>query len=1056
MRRLVLLLMLVPLLAACQTMSVEEAKKVTASFSGTSFVPPPRTINDITAILDQQKQDPKVVAEARAKADQQPPVAKDPGRLADFYFQRGMAARDLGRTKQELGDLRLALEWAGKGQGSTPYYDITFALAFSEIFGGNVGASIGYLRQGISTIPMDRRGALIGQRAMLARMYALAGDFESAEAEVKQVVDLVRESGSWRGLRPEWIANWYAQSADVRARLAETKGRWAEAEALYREAIAGLVADPVQVKQTFPDIARARLAGLLARQGRLTEAEHEARTALRAGLEKRGRDSTHTASMTRVLAKMILAQGRFAEAETLLRAALTMYDRAGTPPDSSFLAWTREDLTGALVPQGRYAEALAEFEATRKALGPAYESWVASLGSYTDGDINRALALLGTNRPAEALPVLDGVLAREIRMTGDKSPAAAEIRGFRAVARARTGERATAFREFREATAVLLSRSAEIEEEGVAAPARDQRVAVILNGYIGLLADIHGTATAGEAGVDTAAEAFRLADVARGRSVQRALDAGAARAAAKTPALADLVRREQDAKKQVSALFGVLASAASQPSDKQDAKVLADLRRQIDSLRRAREALAEQIAKEFPAYAQLINPSPATVERVRRDLRPGEALVATYTTGDRTFVWAFGSTGPVAFAAAPLSAKALETSVGKIRKALDPSAQTFGDIPAFDLDEAHGLYRALLEPVAPGWRQAQSLLVVAHGPLGQIPLALLPTRPTRLGPERGALFANYREVPWLVRTHAVTVLPSVSSLATLRSLPPADPGRRPFIGFGDPYFSEEQARRAARRAAASAPETPSVPEAGTAGAGTVVAVRSMPVMLRSSPKTQGLDSSQLAMLPRLPETADEIRSMAVAMNADLTRDVFLGERANEQSVRTADLSGYRVVAFATHGLVPGDLDGLTQPALALSAPDVAKIQGQGVLTMADILGLRLNADWVVLSACNTASGQGAGSEAVSGLGRAFFYAGARALLVSNWPVETISAKALTTDLFRRQSEDRTLTRARALQATLNALIDGPGYVDPRTKQVVAAYAHPIFWAPFTLVGDGGN
>jgi len=163
-----------------------------------------------------------------------------------------------------------------------------------------------------------------------------------------------------------------------------------------------------------------------------------------------------------------------------------------------------------------------------------------------------------------------------------------------------------------------------------------------------------------------------------------------------------------------------------------------------------------------------------------------------------------------------------------------------------------------------------------------------------------------------------------------------------------------------------------------------------------------------------------------------------------------------VIAFATHGLVPGELDGLTQPALALSAPEVAKVGGNGLLTMEKILALRLNADWVVLSACNTASGNGAGSEAISGLGRAFFYAGARALLVSNWPVETTSARALTTDLFRRQATDQRLSRARALQQTIIGLIDEGRFVDPATGRVVFSYAHPIFWAPFTLVGDGGG
>jgi CHAT domain-containing protein len=146
---------------------------------------------------------------------------------------------------------------------------------------------------------------------------------------------------------------------------------------------------------------------------------------------------------------------------------------------------------------------------------------------------------------------------------------------------------------------------------------------------------------------------------------------------------------------------------------------------------------------------------------------------------------------------------------------------------------------------------------------------------------------------------------------------------------------------------------------------------------------------------------------------------------------------------------------LTQPALALSSPKVVDDREDGLLTMGEILGLKLNADWVVLSACNTGSGEGAGAEAVSGLGRAFFYAGTRALLVSNWPVETTSAMTLTTDLFRRQFEDPALARAKALRQAILALMDGPGFADPSTGEVIFSYAHPIFWAPFSLVGDGG-
>src|ERR1700674_2595517 len=181
-------------------------------------------------------------------------------------------------------------------------------------------------------------------------------------------------------------------------------------------------------------------------------------------------------------------------------------------------------------------------------------------------------------------------------------------------------------------------------------------------------------------------------------------------------------------------------------------------------------------------------------------------------------------------------------------------------------------------------------------------------------------------------------------------------------------------------------------------------------------------------LPRLPETADELRSIAQTLGVDPAKALFLGKDANERKVKTANLANYRYIAFATHGLMADDLEGLSQPALALSSPRVAGVDGDGLLTMEEILGLKLNADWVILSACNTAAGAGAGAEAASGLARAFFYAGTRALLVTNWSVHSQSARQLVTDLFKRQAEDPKIGRSEALRQALMALADGPGYV----------------------------
>jgi CHAT domain-containing protein len=122
--------------------------------------------------------------------------------------------------------------------------------------------------------------------------------------------------------------------------------------------------------------------------------------------------------------------------------------------------------------------------------------------------------------------------------------------------------------------------------------------------------------------------------------------------------------------------------------------------------------------------------------------------------------------------------------------------------------------------------------------------------------------------------------------------------------------------------------------------------------------------------------------------------------------------------------------------------------------MEEILALKLDADWVVLSACNTGTGAGAGAEAASGLGRAFFYAGTRALLVTNWSVHSQSARLLTSDLFRRQAADTRMSRGEALRQAMTTLIDGKGFTDDK-GEVLFSYAHPLFWAPYTIIGDGG-
>src|SRR5246127_1522605 len=190
------------------------------------------------------------------------------------------------------------------------------------------------------------------------------------------------------------------------------------------------------------------------------------------------------------------------------------------------------------------------------------------------------------------------------------------------------------------------------------------------------------------------------------------------------------------------------------------------------------------------------------------------------------------------------------------------------DIPPFDLKLAYELYELLLKPVEGGWKPAKNLIVVTNGALGLLPLSLLPTAPSEVAQEEDSLFAGYRKVPWLARTHALTTVPSAAALRTLRQLTPGKSGRGELVAFGDPYFNKDQ-------------ESQAEGDQGTvqaADAGGNV-TRGLPLKRRSSPKLDGVDSAELGLLPRLPDTADELKSIAAALQADPSKVLFLGKNA---------------------------------------------------------------------------------------------------------------------------------------------------------------------------------
>jgi CHAT domain-containing protein len=222
------------------------------------------------------------------------------------------------------------------------------------------------------------------------------------------------------------------------------------------------------------------------------------------------------------------------------------------------------------------------------------------------------------------------------------------------------------------------------------------------------------------------------------------------------------------------------------------------------------------------------------------------------------------------------------------------------------------------------------------------------------------------------------------------------------------------------------------------------------------PQSAGLASlAHLRLQTPLPETADEVCDVARSLGADVS-DMRIGARATETEIKRLSAEGelekYRIVHFATHGLLAGQLSGTREPGLILTPPKMASAQDDGYLSASEIAGIRLDADLVILSACNTAGGSGEGeaAEALSGLARVFFYAQARALLVSHWDVDSLAAVKLITGAIHAIVKDKSIGRAEALRRAMLATM-----ADTTRPKTWVPASHPAVWAPFVLVGEGG-
>jgi len=887
-------------------------------------------------------------------------------------------------------------------------------------------------RNGIESIEKAR--ALfpnwIGINVLLVDTYTEFGELKRAE-QVKKRAETISLAKKGNKINP-WNK---AHEAQMTAAILDAQGRYREAEQYHRSAIRSIKSSAKQFKFPIKLInARVDLAENLLSQDRLAEAEVEARQVFLDTIAAHGKKSMDTYWRVLLIAKVLSKQGRHAEAQKLLQTLITLADAAGLSHGSIIMGTAAFTLGEILIDQGLWEEASAQLKRAKASLGKE----AILLKNYFSENPSFAMALLQTGHTEEALELLYKAREATTNTYGTNHPRTIEIMGLIAVAYSRMENYPKAIEFFSKVIPSIEKYDSK----------NSRQTKLILDGYISTLAQIRGSSWKQQSGIDAVSESFRITNTISGKTVQNAIAKGASRLAMKNSQLADLARREQDSQKQISALESMLSEHLSAPTDQQLPETVSDLRMRIASLRKARQVLHGRIKQDFPQYSTLLNPPPTTLSQVQNHLKSGESLMLIYPASDQTYIWVVPYHGTPRLETSQLRENEIRNIIINLRQALAPNPKTINDIPEYDLDQAYHLYANLVKPFDHQLKDTRDLVIVALGPLGQLPFSVLPTFPVQLKRPKSELFGNYRNVPWLIKRFSICRLPGVSSFVTLRTLPKGDPSRKAFVGFGDPIYNLTQLAQEAL-AKANLLNSPKINSRS-------LKIRGIRASKNGAVNKNKITARKLNQLNRLPDTADEITGIAHALHADPKADIYLRTLATEKQIKSMDLSNRQVIAFASHALVPGELSGLNQPAIALTNPSVSGGNEDGLLTMDEIMKLKLNADWVILSACNTGSADGSDAEAISGLGRAFFYAGTRAILVSMWPVETTSARKLTTNLFRIQKTDKTLSRARALQKSMIDLMAAPGFMDASTGKVIYSYAHPLFWAPFIIVGEGGS
>jgi tetratricopeptide (TPR) repeat protein len=289
-----------------------------------ALAPPPRTVADITAILDQQKPSPGAAAKRRAEADEPSPAGADAAALARFYYKRGEARSVLGRYADAIADADKAL---AAGRGHLPPNEISLILQLQGLQYSYMGdpkrALELFLTRAREAIASGNKGPLFNTYHFISSILIHTGDLSQAEAYVRKVQALLSEARSWRPYAL-YGSNWQAEVSEATGALAEAKGQFGEAEAAFRRAELAKretlkasakwpLAPPRSQLEFNIDSMISAQGRVKARQGRLAEAEADVRRALLNRLTAAGKYTSGTAQQASALADVLAQQGRYPE-----------------------------------------------------------------------------------------------------------------------------------------------------------------------------------------------------------------------------------------------------------------------------------------------------------------------------------------------------------------------------------------------------------------------------------------------------------------------------------------------------------------------------------------------------------------------------------------------------------------------------------------------------------------------------------------------------------------------------------------------------------------------